>query len=488
MADVLIFYTNNLVNGNHTPYVRPQFEAPGWAVSVNCLLFTSLSASIFAALASVVALQWVAEYDSAVTRAGFSPLSLVKGRQFRFSGVKYWKMGEVIAALPLLLYFSVVLFFAGTIQWMWFIHRKVGLILLGGSILATAFYLASTIIAAIFPSAPFRTPISRLIYGIGHTGFSIYRRLEASLASRLSNEPIYTFDHHQAPSKSRDITIIEQDPRLIAKSLVWLSTHISISPDSHRLLLQFVQTIISLPGDMDLPDLFKEVPWLDIFDVLGSRYLERAWRGERNERTVAHDILASLSRAVQVKPELYPLWRFISNEGEFRAAVRMVAAPAKASPAKNRVNSSLAGILRPFDDLIKQGCDNDQHLVLVELACIEIESTPLERYSDDDITTQVQDPSLRLIACAAGSTRWNEDIPTVNPRGQYWRSWSRASELCTHWPVVEDSSSNSSIWKLRMGLWDRFSPIARIKLMKRTFTEVQILVRMNRDRVEGIFH
>jgi Family of unknown function (DUF6535) len=73
MADVMIFLTNNLANGNHTPYSRPEFQPSSSSIIINCLFFASLSASLVAAMASVVALQWVADYDAAISRGGSSP-------------------------------------------------------------------------------------------------------------------------------------------------------------------------------------------------------------------------------------------------------------------------------------------------------------------------------------------------------------------------------------------------------------------------------
>ncbi|KIM28594.1 hypothetical protein M408DRAFT_69517, partial [Serendipita vermifera MAFF 305830] len=122
IADVMIFNTNNAANGTLTPYTRPDFNPKSVDLIVNCLFFASLSVSLVAALASVVALQWVADYDAAITRGGSSPEDQAKRRQFLFAGVVSWKMGEIIAALPLLLHFSVALFFAGLAAWMWNIH------------------------------------------------------------------------------------------------------------------------------------------------------------------------------------------------------------------------------------------------------------------------------------------------------------------------------------------------------------------------------
>ncbi|KIM25052.1 hypothetical protein M408DRAFT_56566, partial [Serendipita vermifera MAFF 305830] len=125
IADVMILYTNNAANGTLSPYTRADFSPKSTDLTVNCLFFASLSASLIAALASVVALQWVADYDAAITRGGSSPEDRAKRRQFRFAGVVSWKMGEIIAALPLLLHFSVALFFAGLAVWMWNINQTV---------------------------------------------------------------------------------------------------------------------------------------------------------------------------------------------------------------------------------------------------------------------------------------------------------------------------------------------------------------------------
>ncbi|KIM20065.1 hypothetical protein M408DRAFT_79231, partial [Serendipita vermifera MAFF 305830] len=123
MVDIMIFMNDNLANGTHRRYVPTDFEVSASAICINSLFFASLSTSLVAALASVVALQWVADYDAAITRGGSSPEDRAKRRQFRYAGVVSWKMNEIIAAIPLFLYCSVLLFFGGLILWMWIIHQ-----------------------------------------------------------------------------------------------------------------------------------------------------------------------------------------------------------------------------------------------------------------------------------------------------------------------------------------------------------------------------
>ncbi|KIM20509.1 hypothetical protein M408DRAFT_307663, partial [Serendipita vermifera MAFF 305830] len=62
MKDAMVFYINQRVNGTLIPYVNPDFQPSTVAISINCLLFGSLGASLVAAFASIVALQWVTDY------------------------------------------------------------------------------------------------------------------------------------------------------------------------------------------------------------------------------------------------------------------------------------------------------------------------------------------------------------------------------------------------------------------------------------------
>jgi Family of unknown function (DUF6535) len=273
MVDVMIFYTNNVANGTHTPYTQTTFEADTSAVIVNCLFFASLSASLFAALASVVALQWVADYDAAITRGGSSPEDRAKRRQFRYAGVISWKMSEIIAALPLLLYFSVILFFAGLILWMWVTNHAVGAVVAGGTAIAVLFYIASTMIAVAFVSAPFRTPLSRGIYSLFYLPFPALYWLMSVM--RIPTIPSWIKTRHTLYTTSyrREDQAVEDRKTLGRDALIWLANQLSISQDSYRRLLFLVGELPSLKVE-HLPSFDPtEASWYRIFDLLGWGYL-----------------------------------------------------------------------------------------------------------------------------------------------------------------------------------------------------------------------
>ncbi|KIM23337.1 hypothetical protein M408DRAFT_55373, partial [Serendipita vermifera MAFF 305830] len=122
LVEMATVYFNSKGNLSNVFFDQSDFVPATGSIPINCLLFASLGVSLCAALVSVMALQWVMDYDAAITRGGSSPEDRAKRRQFRFAGVVTWKMGEIIAALPLLLYSSVILFWVGLTLWMWLLH------------------------------------------------------------------------------------------------------------------------------------------------------------------------------------------------------------------------------------------------------------------------------------------------------------------------------------------------------------------------------
>ena len=271
MVDVMIFFTNNVANGSHTPYIPTDFQPQRTDIIINCLFYASLSASLVAALASVVALQWVANYDAAITRGGSSPEDRAARRQFRHAGVVSWKMSETIYALPILLYFSVILFFAGLILWMWTLNQIVGAVVAAGAALAVMFYGTSTFLAVVFVSAPFRTPLSGWIYSLSHLPFSLlYRLLQAMNISKI---PTWLEHQHAvfAYTYKREDLAVKSRVELGRDALIWLANQLSISQDSYKRLLLLAK---ELPSLEHLPSFTPtEAAWDSIFDLLGWKYL-----------------------------------------------------------------------------------------------------------------------------------------------------------------------------------------------------------------------
>ncbi|KIM23428.1 hypothetical protein M408DRAFT_27881 [Serendipita vermifera MAFF 305830] len=307
MVDALIFHINNVANGTHTPFEKADFMPSSSDVIINCLLFASLSTSLSAALASVVALQWVADYDAAITRGGSSPEDRAKRRQFRYAGVIQWKMGDIIAALPILIYCSVLLFYAALMLWIWTVHHTVGMVIVGGAAFALLFYGASTFLAVVSVSAPFRTPLSRWIHSLFRLFLSAISFLAHS--THLRSIPRWLAGHHMTHSisRSRDDREVDKGDYLVVQSLVWLANRLSISQDSYNRLLLLVSELPKLESELLLTPCFPDAPWLDIFDLLGWANLNVDPNQEvSNQEMQAISILSQCYRVAVIRDMVTP--------------------------------------------------------------------------------------------------------------------------------------------------------------------------------------
>jgi Family of unknown function (DUF6535) len=178
-----------------------------------------------------------------------------------------WKMGQIIAAPPLLLHFSALLFFSGLILWMWDLHQTIGIVVALGAILAALFYASPTAIAVVLTSAPFQTPLSRWIHYFSSLRFASLMRFRHAPAWLQGRRSIYTLFHRR-----RDMAV-QAASTLKMKAVVWPANQVNLSQDSYRRLLLLVSELPGLdPTEISSPSL-RDAPWLTIFDLLGRRYL-----------------------------------------------------------------------------------------------------------------------------------------------------------------------------------------------------------------------
>ncbi|PVG04036.1 hypothetical protein CPB86DRAFT_842303, partial [Serendipita vermifera] len=157
--DILFSISHQLANNSIPAFQRVEYETPEYAVVVNGLLFTSLSCSLIAALLAVLALQWVANYDMGLNTSSAKKRALQ--RHARWMGIERWKMGEIIASLPLLIFVSLFLFFIGVANWLWHVNRAISGIVITAIGIGCLLYTITSAISIIKLDAPFRTPVAR---------------------------------------------------------------------------------------------------------------------------------------------------------------------------------------------------------------------------------------------------------------------------------------------------------------------------------------
>ncbi|KAG8830237.1 hypothetical protein FRC17_005155 [Serendipita sp. 399] len=298
LVDAVIFLMNNLANGTHRPYDPPKFRPSTQSILVNCFFFASLCLSIATALAAVLAMQWVTDYGAVTRRAGSTPEERVKRRHFRYQGGQDWRIDTIIGALPVALHLSVLLFFVGLIVWMWDVHHSVFAVVFVCGAVAALFYVLTTILVIFYPSCPYRTPLAGWIYTLLHLLITIISRLAwfSGQKSEPSRETAKREDGEEAEeenaswlqrlmSKFRshfaqaslnlrdDIYIQSSDNGLMGNSLIWLSNHISISPEVYRRLLVLINGFTPVIGGSAAPSIRSNVPWNNIFHALGAVYM-----------------------------------------------------------------------------------------------------------------------------------------------------------------------------------------------------------------------
>jgi hypothetical protein len=155
----------NRNNASATFPVPQPFSPPSWAIVVNIAFFVSLIASILAASGAVTCLQWVQRYNDGLYVSSTAE-QRTQRRHYRFVGAKRWYMPQIIATLPALLYISVVSFFAGLAVWFWNVHPLLVVIPATGLLTWVLGVALTALLTALFPSAPFKTPMSDFLFRI----------------------------------------------------------------------------------------------------------------------------------------------------------------------------------------------------------------------------------------------------------------------------------------------------------------------------------
>jgi len=135
------------------------FSPPPAAVRLNVLWFSSLTCSLLAALIAVLAKQWMVEYPRGAAPSA-TPCERAQHRQIRFAGITTWHFLAVIDFLPSLITISFVLFFIGLCDFLFSLNAVVGWVVTVLCVLGFLFILFTNITAMVYPSCPFRTPLS----------------------------------------------------------------------------------------------------------------------------------------------------------------------------------------------------------------------------------------------------------------------------------------------------------------------------------------
>lgn len=146
------------INSTSPAVSLARFEVKTTDVAVNVLWFLSLTLALMSSLFTILALQWIRQYDS--------DLALVTGRerahirQERFDSLSRWFVPQIIMSLAVLLQAALFVFFSGLIVLLWTINSTVAL----ANTSVAAFFLVAFLVTAIIPTfcvhCPYKSPLA----------------------------------------------------------------------------------------------------------------------------------------------------------------------------------------------------------------------------------------------------------------------------------------------------------------------------------------
>ncbi|OSD08781.1 hypothetical protein PYCCODRAFT_1401530 [Trametes coccinea BRFM310] len=140
--------------------LAPPFETSALAVRLNTLWFSALVCSLLSASLGLLVKQWLREY-----LAGSSNVSResIRIRQYRYEGLRRWRVPEIILFLPMLLQLSLVLFFIGLVDLLWSLHPVVATVVSVIAATGGVLGLTTSILPPLCPDCPYKSPQSWLL-------------------------------------------------------------------------------------------------------------------------------------------------------------------------------------------------------------------------------------------------------------------------------------------------------------------------------------
>ncbi|KAF9782346.1 hypothetical protein BJ322DRAFT_215753 [Thelephora terrestris] len=150
----------------HTPpdpsAAFPQWTGPDPAtVHVQAILYSSLAASLLAALIAMLGKQWLNRYSQDELRG--SIIDRGRYRQRKINGMKNWRFDLVMECLPLMLQAALLLLGCALSKYLFTINKAVAGVAVGFTSFGVLFYLLIVSAATLSYNCPFQTPLSLVI-------------------------------------------------------------------------------------------------------------------------------------------------------------------------------------------------------------------------------------------------------------------------------------------------------------------------------------
>jgi hypothetical protein len=158
---------------------------------VNILWVLSLCLSIACALSATLVQQWARRY-LLTTQLPSSPQRRARVRAYLFQGALRFRLGTVANAVPLVLHVSVVLFFAGLVEFLFHVNPVLAYVVLGCIVVGNKVYFLFTVLPLFYRDCPFVTPLSgplwRLLQALQFAFLSSFRRISEIVVPKWTSK------------------------------------------------------------------------------------------------------------------------------------------------------------------------------------------------------------------------------------------------------------------------------------------------------------
>ena len=137
-----------------------------YATQARALLYTSLSSSLLAAFGTLLVKEWVVHLRHKASWID-TPREHCYVRELRFQGIVHWRFIALMEILSMLLQVSLLFFGVGLLRSIQpretYLDSVIGAFLIVGAV----FYMVTLLCGAIYPTCPFKTPLTEYLLRFG---------------------------------------------------------------------------------------------------------------------------------------------------------------------------------------------------------------------------------------------------------------------------------------------------------------------------------
>ena len=154
---ILIHTMNNSLFPDADPSSTTWIGPPPEIITIQSLLYASLTTSLFAAFLAMLGKQWVNRY---LRNRGGSAADKSRDRQRKLDGFEKWHFRLAIESLPVMLQLALLLLGCALSRYLWTINHTIAGVIIAVTLFGVTSYVSLTLAATLYYDCPYQTPPS----------------------------------------------------------------------------------------------------------------------------------------------------------------------------------------------------------------------------------------------------------------------------------------------------------------------------------------